>query len=100
MSYADNFSFKRRDAWTTTIARQRLVGCFSVRGALQVAALRCRALAQEETKAFFRHRLAEQKALAVVAAHADKGEGVGGLFNADRNHAAAEIVRKVDHRLA
>ena len=41
-----------------------------------------------------------KKALAVVAAHADKGEGVRGLFDADRNHAAAEIVSKVYHRLA
>ena len=41
------------------------------------------ALPQQRNKAILRHRLAEQEALAEIAAHAGEGERVGGLFDSD-----------------
>ena len=70
------------------------------RGARHIAPLRCRALAQQRDEALLRHRLAEQEALAEVAAHAHQGHRVGGLFDAHGDRGAAEIMREVDHRLA
>ena len=58
------------------------------------------ALAQQRDEALLRHRLAEQEALAVVAAHADQRHRVGRLLDADGDRDAAEIVREVDHGLA
>ena len=63
-----------------------------------VRVLACRALPQQRDEALLRHRLAEQEALAEIAAHADQRHGVGGLFDAHGDRAAPEIMREVDHR--
>ena len=42
------------------------------------------ALAQQREEPLLRHRLAEQEALAEVAAHAGQRERIGGLLDADR----------------
>ena len=66
----------------------------------KLPALRGGALAQQRDEALFRHRLAEQESLPVVAAHADQRQRVGGFLDADADRDAAEIVREVDHGLA
>jgi hypothetical protein len=70
------------------------------RRAYCVAGLRGGALAQQRSEALLRHRLTEQEALAVVAAHADQGERVGCFLDADRHGHAVEIMREVDDGLA
>ena len=74
-------------------------GFFGLRAA-QAATLGRRALAQQRDKSLFRHGLAEEKALAIVAAHADQRQCIGGLLDTDRDHVAAEVMGEVDHRLA
>ena len=58
------------------------------------------ALLEQRNEAFLGHRLAEQKALAVIATHADQRQRVGRLLDADGDRDAAEIVRQIDHGLA
>src|SRR5580704_19480857 len=58
------------------------------------------ALLEQRNEALLGHRLAEQKALTVVAAHADQRQRVGRLFDADGDRDAAEIVRQIDDGLA
>ena len=100
MSYSDNFAYQapRRLDPLTGIRRRALAQLIS--GCRQLAALRRRALAQQRRETFLRHRLAEQEALAVIAAHADQRHRVGGLLDAHGDRDAAEIVREIDHRLA
>ena len=74
------------------LRRRRLGGARSRR--------RIGALAQQRCESLLRHRLAEQKPLAVVAAHADQRQRVGRLLDADADRKAAETVREVDHGLA
>ena len=64
------------------------------------AALAGGALAQQRDETVLRHRLAEQEALADVAAHAGEGKRVRGLLDADGDRRAAEIMREIDHSLA
>jgi hypothetical protein len=63
----------------------------------QLAALIGGALAQQQDESLFGHRLAEQKSLAEIAAHADEGDGVRGLLDAHGNGFAPESVGEIDH---
>src|SRR5580704_10581616 len=58
------------------------------------------ALLEQRNEALLGHRLAEQKALAVIATHADQRQRVGRLLDTDGDRDAAEIMRQIDHRLA
>ena len=66
--------------------------------------MRCRhrayhdALLEQGGEALLRHRLAEQEALAEIAAHADeRHRRVGGLFQADAHGKGAKAVSEIDH---
>ena len=82
------------------LSRQAQRPALDQAGALRRLRLRCRALAQQRDEALLRHRLAEQEALAEIAAHAHQRHRVGGFFDAHGDGDAAEIMREIDHRLA
>ena len=62
--------------------------------------MRARPLPQQRDETFFRHRLAEQEALAEIAAHAHQRHRIRRFLDAHGHGDAAGIVGEIDRGLA
>ena len=105
LSYADNFAFDRHgpDALDPLPAVQACCcsAACSRRGSRpQPRGAHHHALLEQRDEPLLRHRLAEQEALAEIAAHAHQRHRVGGLLEADADRERAEAVGEIDHGLA